>query len=138
MAVTILGCSPGQTWPQATVHTDDGDVTIDLDVVDTPVSRQKGLMYWESLDEDRGMLFVWEEEQPLAFWMKNTLIPLDMIFIDRNWMIVDIIKDVPPCENDPCQSYPTVLPAQYVIEVNAGFTAQHGITIGHHVDFLEP
>src|SRR5918997_16716 len=90
----------------------------------------RGLMFRNHLPWNAGMLFAFNEEGPQIFTMKNTLIPLDMIFVDENSEIVDIIENVPPCEQDPCPLYPSEEPAQYVLEVNAGFVQQNAIQVG--------
>jgi uncharacterized membrane protein (UPF0127 family) len=77
------------------------------------------------------MLFVFEDVKYLSFWMKNTYIPLDMIFVDKDLRIVDTKEDVQPClQEDICPSYPSKQPAKYVLEVNAGFIQQNGIRVG--------
>jgi uncharacterized membrane protein (UPF0127 family) len=76
------------------------------------------------------MLFAFSDEEPRTFWMKNTLIPLDMMFVDSSSRIVDIKENVPPCEQDECPTYPSQEPAQYVLEVNAGFVQDKGVKIG--------
>jgi uncharacterized protein len=97
-------------------------------------SREKGLMYREHMDPARGMLFFFEQEGMLAFWMKNTKIPLDMLFFDRNRKLVSIQADVPPCRADPCPTYPTEAPASYVLEINGGVARKLGVKPG---DILE-
>jgi uncharacterized membrane protein (UPF0127 family) len=68
--------------------------------------------------------------------MKNTLIPLDMIFIDSSFKIIDIKENVPPCKQEECPSYPSREPAQYVLEVNAGFVQEKGIKLGDRLATL--
>ena len=80
------------------------------------------------------MLFVYDNERLLNFWMKNTLIPLDIIFLDKNKIIVNI-ADAKPCEQDPCELYSSQLPAMYAIEVNSGFALENNIKIGDSVEF---
>lgn len=99
--------------------------------------RERGLMFRQHLDADRGMLFVHEREEPLAYWMKNTLIPLDILFFDGQFRLVSQQRDIPPCTlGDACPSYPSDAPAHYVLELNAGQAAklhlQNGTTL--HVD----
>ena len=113
-----------------------GEVTVYVELAETPDEVTIGLMHRESLDEDAGMLFIFEDEDFRYFWMKNTLIPLDMIFIDSTLTIVDIKKDVQPCEADPCPLYPSADIAMYVLEVNAGFSEKNGIGIGDKVEIL--
>ena len=84
---------------------------INVEIADSFEERAKGLMFREFLDENAGMLFVFDQDDYLSFWMKNTLIPLDMIFISENFKIVDI-KHAVPCKQDPCVSYKTITPAK--------------------------
>jgi uncharacterized membrane protein (UPF0127 family) len=106
---------------------------VHVEIADEPAERSQGLMFRESLGENSGMLFIFEKEGTQSFWMKNTLIPLDMIFIDKDLEIVKIHRDTKPCEEDPCQIYGSGKPAMYVVEVNAGFTETHGIYEGDTV-----
>ena len=101
-----------------------------VEVPDDVDEHMTGLMFRQHLPWNSGMLFAYNSEELRSFWMKNTLIPLDMIFVDDNSEIIDIIESVPPCEQDPCPSYPSKEPAQYVLEVNAGFAQQNGVQVG--------
>jgi hypothetical protein len=115
---------------------ESGWVEIETEVAKTPEKRAKGLMLRESLSQDKGMLFVFSEAEEQNFWMKNTLIPLDMIFISEDKKVTSIHKNAVPCEKDPCRSYPSNASAQYVVEVNAGFSDAHGIKVGDPVRFM--
>jgi len=114
-----------------------GNVTtlVYVEIADEPHERNQGLMFRDSLKLDRGMLFVFDDERMLSFWMKNTLIPLDMLFVDADFRIVDIKENVPPCKEDPCPNYPSKKPAKYVLEVNAGFVMKNDIKIDDTVSF---
>jgi uncharacterized membrane protein (UPF0127 family) len=94
------------------------------EIADADDSRARGLMFRTSLPADEGMLFVFDTELPLSFWMKNTLIPLDMLYFDRNGRLVSIQRDVPPCRTAYCPSFPSEAPARYVLEMNAGRAGQ--------------
>ncbi len=107
---------------------------VEVEIVDTPETRMQGLMFRESLGDGEGMLFIFEEENIYPFWMKNTLIPLDMIWISQDTKIIDI-KTAVPCEIDPCPNYSPSGKALYVLEVNAGFTDENEIEIGDTVRF---
>ncbi len=104
-----------------------------IDLADSEEERSKGLMFRTSLKENAGMLFIFENPSVQAFWMKNTLIPLDMIFIDENKMIINI-ETALPCTSDPCQIYTSKRPALYVLEVNAGFAEKNNIATGDEVE----
>ncbi len=108
------------------VHFDNADFVVEL--AKTPAERQQGLMFRESMPDDRGMLFIFDDVVPRSFWMKNTLIPLDMIFVDENWTVVHVANAV-PCTADPCLSYSSP-PAKYVLEINGGLAEKSNITIG--------
>jgi len=96
------------------------NVSFEIELARSPAEQSKGLMFRESLSQNHGMLFIFDEESPKTFWMKNTLIPLDMIFLDGNMMVVEIKANILPCKADPCPTYPSEKPAKYVLELNAG------------------
>lgn len=100
------------------------DKKIDIEIATTDEERVKGLMFRENLCQNCGMLFVFEEEKPLSFWMKNTLIPLSIIFIDSDLNIVDI-KNASPCITETCPSYPSNQTAKYVLEINQNIFNQN-------------
>ena len=95
------------------------DKSIRVEIADSLSELQKGLMFRESLCEECGMLFVFEDPGRHGFWMKNTLIPLDIVFIDEKFMIVNVSMAV-PCEEKICKTYDSISPAKYALEVNAG------------------
>lgn len=95
-------------------------------------ARARGLMYRTRLDADAGMLFSWDSESPRSFWMRNTCVPLDMLFIAADGTIVGILEQVPTLNTLP-RAVPC--PAQHVLEVNAGWTRQHGVAPGQKVEF---
>jgi YVTN family beta-propeller protein len=101
-----------------------------VEVPDDSEESMRGLMFRIHLPWNAGMLFPYSNEEPRTFWMKNTLIPLDMIFVDSSSKIVEIKENVPPCEQEECPTYPSVEPAQYVLEVNAGFVQEKGVKVG--------
>jgi uncharacterized membrane protein (UPF0127 family) len=93
-------------------------------------SREHGLMMRTTLAADHGMLFVFPDTSTRAFWMKNTLIPLDILYFDANRRLVSMQWDVPPCRTDPCPLYPSNAPARYVLELSAGMTRRIGAKMG--------
>jgi uncharacterized protein len=103
-------------------------VEVRVEVADTEPERELGLMGRTALPEDRGMLFVFDREQELTFWMKDTLIPLSVAFMDSEGRIVDI-QDMKPLDDDP-PHYVSAEPSQYALEVNQGFFEEHGIKVG--------
>ena len=108
-------------------------MTVQVEVVDTPDTRARGLMYRRDLPADGGMLFVFPSEAEQQFWMKSTPLPLDMVFIGKELRIVGIVANTRPFTATP-QGVGT--PSQYVLEVHAGFCAGHGIATGDRVEFL--
>ncbi len=106
--------------------------TIKIEVADTPDKIQQGLMFRRSMAEDHGMLFLMGREQPQSFWMKNTRIPLDIIYVNSRKEIVTIQANTTPMSQAPI---PSERPALYVVEVNAGFSARHGINRGDLIEF---
>lgn len=93
-------------------------------------TRTRGLMFRESMPADHGMLFVFPYEGPQAFWMRNTKIPLDIFYFDRNLHFVSVAAGVPPCTTQQCPSYPSKAPAMYVLELNAGHNRKLGVSAG--------
>ncbi len=126
--------------PEIEAHAAIRDCGFLLEVADTPEERAIGLMGRESMGRDRGMIFVFEEEQVLGFWMKNTLIPLDIIFIDSDQFVVDVQNMRPEHEiaPDPLPIYQSAGPALYAIEVNDGVAAECGIVPGDFVTLTVP
>ncbi len=93
-------------------------------------SRERGLMMRTELAADHSMLFVFPEDDQRWFWMKNTLIPLDILYFDGQRKLVSVQANVPPCKADPCPSYPSDLPARYVLELAGGTAARIGVQVG--------
>jgi len=102
-----------------------------VEIVDTPEARQQGLMFRDHLAEDQGMLFLFEKMAPRAFWMRNTYIPLDIIFINEGGVITHIQKDAVPMDETPL---PSNGPAIAVLEVNAGLSETLGIEAGDKIE----
>ncbi|MCD4756406.1 DUF192 domain-containing protein [bacterium] len=106
-------------------------VRVNVEVVDTEDSRAKGLSSRRYLGDYDGMLFVFEKEVDNPFWMKDMLIPIDIIFIDSKGYIVDIKVDEQPCDATYCPQIYSKDPYRYVLEVNAGFCEENEIEIGY-------
>ncbi len=133
LLVFLIGCAKNPENFQR-VYIDNGKnlIKVNAEIADDNNERMKGLMFREKLNENGGMLFIFDEERQLSFWMKNTLMPLDMIFIGGNSEIVDI-KHAVPCRQDPCETYDSAKPAKYVLEVNAGFATKNNIQVGDKI-----
>jgi uncharacterized membrane protein (UPF0127 family) len=101
-----------------------------VEIADNQEARARGLMFRDSLPADHGMLFIFESAYVQTFWMKNTRIPLDILYFDSNYKLVSVQQRVPPCRSDPCAQYPSTGPAQYVLELNSGMTDKLGAKAG--------
>lgn len=124
------GCSAGDHWVELQGQ------RYQVEIADNDHERARGLMFVESMPEDRGMLFIHDRQMPLAYWMKNTKIPLDILYFDRDRKLVSQRRDVPPCSaGDRCPSYPSDAPAFYVLELNAGQAAKLGLKDGAELQF---
>jgi uncharacterized protein len=148
VSIFLLGCTPmmatstqvvqapamqerGQNLPISAYATISGR-KFELEVAKTPQQQQIGLMYRTSLADNRGMLFVFASPQPTRFWMKNTLIPLDMIFL-REGEVIAIAAAVPPCKTATCPTYGADTEIDKVIELRSGTIAQIGLKVGDRV-----
>ena len=101
-----------------------------LELALTPEDQAQGLMYRENLPERTGMLFVFPEDAPHHFWMKNTMIPLDMIWMDDAGRVLFVSADTPPCKADPCPTYGPDSPAKQVLEIAGGKAREEGVKVG--------
>ncbi len=99
--------------------------SITIEIADTEVARQRGLMNRRGMDLDEGMLFIFQAPDSLSFWMRNTAMPLDIIFVGENLSIVNIARRTRPLSDDFIRA---AAPAQYVVEVRGGVTERYGIT----------
>ena len=113
------------------LHTATGDHSFNVEVVDTPESRAKGLMYRTELADDAGMLFDFKQEREVAFWMSNTLIPLDMIFVGADGVIKTIHVNARPQD---LTSIPSEVPVQFVLEIPGGRSDELGLKTGDIMD----
>jgi len=105
---------------------------IDIELADTPPQRTRGLMYMRYLPPDAGMLFIFDSARPVTFWMRNTFIPLDIIFVNGARAIISAAKNATPLSEALIPSHGN---ARYVVEVNAGYCEAHGLQEGDTVDF---
>jgi uncharacterized membrane protein (UPF0127 family) len=115
----------------AIIQNGDSTVTIDIEVADSDSARERGMMQRENFPNNRsGMLFPFDEEQPRSFWMSNTPVALDIIFVDADSQIVNIAKYTSPFTNE---RYRSDKPAQYVLETPAGFADSYGLLEGDRI-----
>ncbi|MBZ0223570.1 MAG: DUF192 domain-containing protein [Dokdonella sp.] len=101
-----------------------------VEIADTDAAREHGLMDRTQMPADHGMLFIFDDDAPRSFWMKNTRIPLDMLFFDAERRLVSVQHNVPPCTADPCPPYSSGAPARYVLELNGGKARALGVSPG--------
>lgn len=140
-AATLIGAAlafclsvPSALWAEAQCQRDKVDLRGDwgsarfsIEIADTPENRATGLMYRQTMAKRAGMLFVYEHPQRVAFWMKNTLIPLDMIFVDQTGVVQRIHENAVPGDLTPIPGGDGIL---VVLELNAGIVRDYGITVG--------
>jgi uncharacterized membrane protein (UPF0127 family) len=112
-------------------HTATGDYSFTVEVVDTPAARNKGLMFRQTLAKDAGMLFDFKQEQQTAFWMQNTFIPLDMVFIAADGEVRTIHVNAKPHDTT---SIPSGVPVQFVLEIPGGRSVEIGLKPGDKID----
>ena len=110
------------------------DIYFNAEIVKTKIKRERGLMFRKNLNLNRGMLFIFPNESKVSMWMKNTLISLDIIFISKNYKIVDIIKNTKAMSKYIITSS---VKAKYALEINAGLVKKHNIKIGNNIYFEE-
>ena len=124
-AVPLCGCAADDArWVELKGRRFEVEIAAD------DASRTRGLMFRDSLAEDRGMLFIFDRAEPLAFWMRNTRIPLDILYFDSDLKLVSVARGVPPCTTQQCPSYPSAAPARYTLELNAGMAKRLGAEPG--------
>ena len=134
LLIFLIGCTKviNKNYSKISIYNGKNLIDLNVEIADDNQKRTNGLMFRGSLDETSGMFFIFENENYQIFWMKNTLIPLDLVYIDKNLKVVDI-KYAVPCKEDPCAVYKSAKPAKYVLEVNGNFTAKKNIKPGDKI-----
>ncbi len=130
-STAVPSASDGSTT-LAIINSDGTRTEVEAEIADEAAEQQRGLMERTELAENAGMLFVFEREQTRSFWMRNTLIPLSIAYIDSEGRIVDI-QDMEPLDDVP-PNYVSAEPARYALEVNQGFFAERGVEVGNEVE----
>ncbi len=127
----LLGCAwAGSPWVELKGQ------RYTVEVASDGAARNRGLMYRDQLADGTGMLFLHDVEEPQAYWMKNTRIPLDIFYFDSQRRLVSVSRGVPPCAlGDRCPPYPSAGPALYVLELNAGEAGRLGVAKGDELVF---
>jgi hypothetical protein len=129
LLLTLAGCASGGSWVELGGH------RYSVEVADNDEERARGLMFRDQLAADHGMLFIHETEEPQSYWMKNTKIPLDIIYFDHAHKMVSVAH-APPCSlGDKCPPFPSEGPALYVLELNAGTVDALGAKPGDELKF---
>ena len=143
-AILLLGChAPGEALSakskavqfeasDLTFHLAERDLKVQVEVARTGAARAQGLMHRKSLKPHHGMVFLFEEEEHQSFWMKNTLISLDIMFVNRSGTIIGIVHNAEPMTTTP-RNVPGI--SQFVIEMTGGYARQYGIQKGTQVTF---
>ena len=133
----LVACSgtddPPPDRPPSTVSFEGADALLYVDVADEAGERRRGLMGVESLPADEGMAFVFDEPVGSTFWMKDTLIPLSIAFVGEDDRVIGV-RDMHPCEADPCPSYGIDKEYVLAIEANLGWFDDHGIEPGDRTE----
>jgi uncharacterized membrane protein (UPF0127 family) len=137
VAITVMAAFAACAQDQSKVAITGPDgrdlIVVDVEVAAASAKRELGLMFRRHLDEAAGMIFLFKQPQHLTFWMKNTLIPLDMIFADSDGRIVGIVENAAPLS----ESIDAVDgDSRYVLEVNGGFCKRHGVIAGDRLRFI--
>ena len=126
----LAGCASGGSWVEL------GGQRYSVEVADDDAERSRGLMFRDAMPAGHGMLFIHDREEPPAYWMKNTRIPLDILYFDDERRLVSQQRDVPPCSlGNACPPYPSDAPARYVLELNAGEAQRLGLRDGAVITF---
>jgi uncharacterized membrane protein (UPF0127 family) len=128
---TLLLAACSNAGEKLVLHTAKGDFAFTIEIADDPAERAQGLMFRDTLAADAGMLFDYHQEQMASFWMQNTLIPLDMIFIGADGIIKNIHVNARPLDTT---SIPSVYPIRFVLEIPGGRSTEIGLAVGDRVE----
>lgn len=124
LAFGCTACATGEPWVELRGE------RFTVEIADDQEEQRRGLMFRDSMERDHGMLFIFPNEAPRGFWMRNTRIPLDILYFDAELRLVSVAANARPCKTERCPSYPSEGPAQYVLELNAGIAGELGVTRG--------
>ena len=129
----LAACSSPRDSTVRLTAPDGHTISVVTEVADDDAERERGLMGRTSLQDGHGMVFLFDAEQQLYFWMKDTLIPLDVLYFDADGRYVSAAT-MPPCQTDPCSNYASARPAKTALEVPAGFVAKNGVGAGWSIE----
>jgi len=128
IAIALLSSCRSEARDQVVIEPDGGaPIAVSVELATTPETRALGLMYRTELGPNHGMLFLFPDEQPLSFWMRNTKIPLDILYVDDDGRIVNVYESTTPFSEEVL---PSSRPARFVLEVEGGFCERHGVGPG--------
>lgn len=153
--LSLVACAAPQSAPAASPEADASPVgttapvptpvlpsvalpdgtSVRLELAITPEEHSQGLMYRPELPADRGMLFLFDQPTIPSFWMKNTWVPLDIVFLDNTGAVLKVVANAPPCHEEPCPEYSPGQAASAVLELKGGVAGAHGVTTGAHLGF---
>jgi len=128
---------PGDDGRRAEVRISDGTLFV-AEIADTPERWQRGYMNRPEVGQNEGMIFVFPYPEIHLFWMKNTLVPLDILWLDERLSIVHLETQVPPCRKDPCPNYGPARKVRFVLELRSGAAARHGLKTGDTIAIAFP
>jgi uncharacterized membrane protein (UPF0127 family) len=143
LAAAACGAAPSSSKPAAASVPEGPRVVLPsgavyrLEIARTPEEQAQGLMFRESLPDRTGMIFLFDDKGVHRFWMKNTMIPLDMVWMDAEGKVLFISADTPPCRADPCPTYGPDSPAASVLEIAGGRAAKEKIVVGSVLQFKD-
>ena len=145
LVLPLAACNPGSTTQaqtttpaamddfHAVIHTSTGDYPFNIEIADTPAEQSRGLMYRQTLAPDAGMLFDYGTERKVSFWMQNTFIPLDMVFIGADGLVKHIYAKAKPMDTT---SIPSRYPVRFVLEIPGGRAAEIGLKEGDRIEHV--
>jgi len=128
VALASVFSQPSRAAGEANIRVDNS--RFHVEIAETLQERQQGLMFRTSLPPDHGMLFIQPQTAPTSFWMKNTYIPLDLLYFDSDGRLLEIHAETPPCTVPACPSYSSDGPIKYILELNAGSAQRLGLKPG--------
>ena len=132
VSTLLVGCASASSTPWVELK----GKRFEVEIADDPAERERGLMFRDEMAADHGMLFIHDAEAPQAYWLKNTKIPLDILYFDHQLKLVSAQVRVPPCSaGDQCPPYPSEGSALYVLELNAGTAEAIGAKDGDELTF---
>lgn len=124
--IMIIACTACSAGPSVEI----GGKQFSVEIADTQKKLALGLMFRDEMADDHGMIFLFLNEAPRSFWMKNCRISLDIMYFDKDLKMVSASLNTPPCKVERCPAYPSKFPAMYVLELNAGMATKLGIKVG--------